>query len=484
MRGAGWLRGALPLVLLASACARDNPAYRGVQEDAGVLPDGGDDRDGRAGDGGDQRDGSQSGDAAPGTCTSGAKTCLGNVLLKCDAGSWVPLKDGPSLCVVGDLGGYCGGFYPSNELPKCGGYDSALLAFVADTGAPVVIDTDTYTITQNAVELAWVAHAEFDQGADAPALALFKFDSFQVPAGATVVAVGKRALAVWAQGDVVVAGALRAGGAVITALPVIRQPAGAWTPAATWTAGAGGVGTEGAGLGGGGYGAKGGAGGHGPPPTSAPGGSGGLVYGTEDLIPLRGGSPGGGASTNRSITAGGGAIQIVACRSFALRQGGVVSASGQGGTGGTVMLSGGEFLLTGGDGGGSGGAILIESPLIHLAAVIAANGGGGGGGAALGPGTSHGERGEDGHEDDVAAAGGEPASPYAGKGGVGGVLSVPAGGNAGSATATGSSAGGGGGGVGRIRLNVTTLDRADLGIVDAAGALVSPAPTKGEKPIW
>jgi hypothetical protein len=468
----------LSLAVALGACERDNPAYRGLQDDAGTSADAAAGEDGRA-----RADGATA-DAGPAGCVPTTLACLGNVLLRCkEDGTWKPEEECPSLCVASGTTAHCGGFLPSNSLPKCGHVDTTLLPFVAAVGGPVVFDTDTFTIGQPTGASTWGATVTVAQ-TEGPEIAVFKFDSFHVPAGAVVVAQGSRALAIWVQGDVVVAGALRVGGTVVTALPVVRTPPGAWTPQASWSGGAGGLGAGAGGFGGGGYGAAGGKGGPGYD-ANATGGAAGKTYGSEDLVPLAGGSPGGGILADHVLTSGGGALQIVACRSFALREGGVVSANGQGGPGGTIVLDAGNNFAVGGDGGGSGGAILVESPRMYLAAAITANGGGGGGGAGQATGSTHGTRGEDGREDDVAAAGGEPAANNAGQGGGGGALSVAEGGSGGGVTAQGLfSGGGGGGGVGRIRLNVTEIDRPDLGIIDAPGNLISPTPSKGTAPIW
>jgi hypothetical protein len=472
MRAAWWSKAALLLALAVAACSRDNPAYvwpgdAGPQTDAGGH------------DASPQGDGATEDGSLPSTCVPDGLACLGRVLLKCGAeGTWAPLQECPSLCIPGD-GAHCGGFYTSNGVPKCG-HQETFDDYVAVTGALITIDTDSFTIDGR----PWTAHGEVAQ-TDGPAIALFQFGSFEIPAGARVVAVGKRALAIWAAYDVVVAGGLRAGGAVTSPLPVQRTPAGAWTSEATWTAGVGEAGLAGSGFGGGGYGDAGGAGGAGPLPDPAAGGAGGAAFGSESLVPLRGGSPGAAVTSNRAITTGGGAIQIVACRSFMLRANAVVSANGRGGAPGTMVPSTGNFTLYGGDGGGSGGAILIESPLIYYAGVLAANGGGGGGGAALINATPvAASPGEDGHEDTLQAAGGVAATG-GGAGGPGGAKLVPQGGAGLQPPGAGVfTAGGGGGAVGRVRLNVTKLVSPDLGIVEGTGHALSPTPSFGQLEIW
>lgn len=167
----------------------------------------------------------------------------------------------------------------------------------------------------------------------------------------------------------------------------------------------------------------------------------GKAYGTPEIIPLVGGSPGGTSSWYGTVLAGagGGALQIVARTSIKVGMFGSINAGGGGGSAPAA-------------GGGSGGAVLLEAPVITIAGHLGANGGGGGGSMIGRPGTPA-------SADDQPAAGGAPA----GKGSAAGDVN-------------GSDAGmdwaGGGGGAGRIRLNTAT-GAATLG----ASALVSPALT-------
>jgi hypothetical protein len=480
--------GALALAL-AGGCTRENPAFLGPQDDAGVTPDAGtgpDDGAGDAaeGDGAERRDGGPADgagageDAASTGCVPDTKACVGDLLATCEAGgTWTPLAQCPSLCVPTPEP-HCGGFTPVNGLPACGGDDSTFADYVADApGAVIIFDTDAGTIVTAGNVQSWPHTLEVAQ-TGAPPIRVFKFNSLLIPAGTTVVAVGSKALGIWAQRDVVVAGALRLNGDLVPFLTTAIAPAGTWTTASTWAGGAGGAAVGDSGGGGGGFGASGGAGGQGIDGSTAGGGAGDLYPGAE-LVPLRGGSPGGTAvSADRAQPYGGGAVQIVACHSFSLRVGGVVSAGGSGGPAGGFFSTGG--LIHGGFGGGSGGAILIESPLIHLAAAVAANGGGGGGGTTVSGTTGAAGRGEDGRDDATPAAGGSAAGPAAGAGGSGGATAAPAGAPGGAAVEQGSSAGGGGGAVGRVRFNITTLVRADLGLVEESGTVISPAATKGK----
>lgn len=149
-------------------------------------------------------------------------------------------------------------------------------------------------------------------------------------------------------------------------------------------------------------------------------------YGGIYLVPLQGGSSGGG----RFSGAGGGALQLSAGAS--LRVSGVISAPGQG-------------MDNVDAGGGSGGGILLEAQAVEITGIVAANGGGG---------ASEDKRdGEDGQPGDVQAAGGvSPDDGAAGGAGSGGAVVDALDGAA--PTAENRGGGSGGGGAGRIRINV------------------------------
>jgi hypothetical protein len=208
--------------------------------------------------------------------------------------------------------------------------------------------------------------------------------------------------------------------------------------------------------------------------------SGGSSYGNRQLVPLIGGSAGGrGGVTSQICTVGcptparggggGGALQLVACKSLHLGAGAQVRAVGGGGEGGfAAPLAGVVTTAGGGGGGGSGGAILVESPrvVIAIAAFFAATGGGGGGGGGLDDGDDGGD-GDDGH-DSRPALGGSPGAQASGRGGAGGTRdadatlgALPLDGFA--PQANGHGAGGGGGAAGRIRINVAPIAPLDPG---------------------
>ena len=199
---------------------------------------------------------------------------------------------------------------------------------------------------------------------------------------------------------------------------------------------------------GGSFGGRGGTGGTGSIPVSP-------TRGSNALVPLLGGTPGGAViSTGRTAEGGGGggAIQLVGCGSVSIR--GVVAAVG----------AGGEWYGTaanaGGGGGGAGGGVLIDAASIELSGFISANGGGGASGTVNDP-ARLGRSGQPGTLTLEPAAGGLGASGSGGSGG-----SVRA------AAQPGANLGGGGGGVGRIRINTPAPP-------DLTEAIISPAPSLG-----
>lgn len=175
----------------------------------------------------------------------------------------------------------------------------------------------------------------------------------------------------------------------------------------------------------------------------SPGGTFGAVCGTDDLIPLVGGSGGGGggdATTNSAQGwgggGGGGALQISARRSITVH--GTISARGGNGYG--------TATVDGGGGGGAGGGLLLEAPALTISGSLNVDGG----------------------------QGGPSKSGPGGVGATGGQLSF--GGVSYSADGQGGSGGGGGGG--RIRIvggNATcTSDVSPTSSCTAA--MLAPAP--------
>ncbi|MGN6108052.1 MAG: hypothetical protein ACTHU0_23295 [Kofleriaceae bacterium] len=204
--------------------------------------------------------------------------------------------------------------------------------------------------------------------------------------------------------------------------------------------GSGGPGSSGnivLGSSGGGGGGFGGAGG-----TGGPSGTPGQPQGTPELVPLRGGCPGGpgGGSTVAAGGFGGGAIQISA-RSISLFPGAILDVAGSAGDGGPAIAGSGG----GGGGGGSGGALLLEAPSTlgqDSALLCIGGGGGGGGGGSVVAGTAGTRNGCQA----VASGGGGAAG--GGNGGAGATHSSEAG--TGGMSQAPSGWGGGGGGIGRM----------------------------------
>jgi hypothetical protein len=162
---------------------------------------------------------------------------------------------------------------------------------------------------------------------------------------------------------------------------------------------------------------------------------GGATYGNAAITPLVGGSAGGEVS---ALSAGGGAIQIVAGQSIIIRSFGAINAGG-----------GGTFNENGTGGGASGGAILLEAPMVVVNGNLGANGGGG---------MSVFQPGADATANAMAAAG---AVPYGGAGSAGPMIN----GTAGSGGTGNGANGGGGGGAGRIRINTSSGSATITGIV-------------------
>jgi hypothetical protein len=281
-----------------------------------------------------------------------------------------------------------------------------------------------------------------------PEVSVFGVAKLSVQGGEKLVVNGARALALYATGDVSLAGS-------VTSIPDgTAAGAGGYNGGSGASDGAscqGGEGGKGeswssrdSGGGGGGHKAKGGDGGDSDgsiPPRD--GGTGGTPVGTDTLVPLRGGCGGGGGGDGGAGGGGGGALQI--------------SANGTIAVSGTINMPGGPgkgHTSAGGGGGGAGGAILLEGAAVTVTGTLAANGGGGGGYS----------DGQPGQPSAVNANGGGGAANNA-AGGKGGALNPESGGTGGVDYWNG---GGGGGGAGRIRLNA-------LQITTSGAKAISPA---------
>ena len=163
--------------------------------------------------------------------------------------------------------------------------------------------------------------------------------------------------------------------------------------------------------------------------------AGGQPYGNPNLVPLQGGSAGGGATTqNEGDTAnglGGGAIQISAAGPITIESDGIINANGSGG-----------IASINGEGAGSGGAILLEAPsvTVMVGGVLEANGG---------------EGADPGFDGAVPPSDGSVATSAASAGG-NGSAGASINGAPGTTSSSSANLGGGGGAAGRIRINATT----------------------------
>ncbi|MBK7395803.1 MAG: hypothetical protein IPJ34_05725 [Myxococcales bacterium] len=170
--------------------------------------------------------------------------------------------------------------------------------------------------------------------------------------------------------------------------------------------------------------------------------SGGKTYGTPELVPLLGGSSGGGPYPG----AGGAAVQLVAGRKIHVGPSGRVHVPG----------GGGHSALNLGGGGGSGGAILLESKEIVVAGSLTANGGGGGS-------NNGGGDGEKGQPSAVAAKGDTAGTEGAGGAGSAGTTLT-----GGAGTGVAAEAGNGGGAAGWVRFNTLLGTPTVTGVVSPA----------------
>lgn len=397
-------------------------------------------------------------DAASGrVCAAGTMSaCMQDNLVTCDASGQ---QVSSMACALGcDATGTprCKKVDPSNGLASA--LDDAEhapdLALMGDT----TIDTDAGTITDQSGARTPPTMSK----ADGP-VGVFVVEAKSVTAGKVTVT-GSKALAIVAFGAVQINGAISVdatGFGINGPGAVTNDPA-----CAGGNAGPGNSSGE-AGGGGGGFGTKGGSGGSGGSPTVAGGTSGG-ASGTIELVPLRGGCPGGRASNKFNGYAaggGGGAIQIVSSTSITIADNGFVSANGGGGQGPSGPVA---CIINSpcgnGESGGSGGGILLEAPVV----TVATNGGivanGGGGTCSVSGSAQGGQR-------SAMPAMGQSCSGNNGSGGNGAAAAIGA---LNGAPGSGSfPVGGGGGGAGRIRINVP------LGSTFSPVGVVSPAATVG-----
>ena len=190
-----------------------------------------------------------------------------------------------------------------------------------------------------------------------------------------------------------VAGDVTIDGGTIDASAVGTTPGPGAADAATCDKGVGGAGSaSGYGGGGGGFGTDGGDGGWNTENA-------GKANGTMNLVPLRGGCPGGSTNGGGTVAGGGGAFEISASGTITI--GATATSILAAGGGGGPATSGG------GNGGGAGGGILLVSPgaaTFGPSGVARAHGGGGSSGNNASSAGGANLPGEDGHATDDNAA--------------------------------------------------------------------------------
>jgi hypothetical protein len=256
-----------------------------------------------------------------------------------------------------------------------GAATQASAAEFSPTTGEYFVDTDALTITGPGGPVA--------TGVDEGGIAVFAFDSVNIPFGAEFFAEGSRPLELRSAGAFTLAGLIDVSGfnaLQTTPGPYQSGPGGGAGGADGTQAGSGpGGGQVGSpeqnGAGGASFGGIGASGGV---ASSGSGGAAGILYGDLTLA-LQGGSGGAGATVsgqNVGGGGGGGALKLSATTSLAISPSGDVLADGGDG-------SGGNF---GGSGGGSGGGIILHAGTIDIAGIISAEGGDGGGGGSFGDG--------------------------------------------------------------------------------------------------
>lgn len=298
------------------------------------------------------------------------------------------------------------------------------LIFNGETcGNEAHINTDTGEIDCSNGSLQPSYQFQIVKQADSSEVGVFSGRNILVAPNITLIVEGQRPLVLLAPGDVQINGSINA---IADEIYADRGNAGGFSgPKGEKVKGQGpgggsGTSTE---AGGGAFCGKGGKGG------SASGAPGGVSYGTEELVPLLGGSSGGNGALGGTGGAGGGAVQVIAGGKLTVSATGVIHVGGAGGGWNA-------------GGGGSGGAILLEANQLIIAGTLAANGGGGGEGDGVA-----GESGLRASPDAVPAPSGSGTASLDDDGGTGSAADAVDG------SPGGSESGGGGGGAGRIRLN-------------------------------
>jgi hypothetical protein len=234
------------------------------------------------------------------------------------------------------------------------------------------VDTSTLELTGPGGPIA--------TGVDEGGVAVFAFDSINIPVGAEIFAEGSRPLELRSAGAFTLAGFIEASGFDASQFVPGPNPGGPGGGAGSTSGfeagegpGAGGASSDNeGGGGGGGFGGAGAAGG------PAGGGAGGPAYGDLESV-LQGGSGGAGGTAAAGLDVGGGggggAVKLTAS-SLSIPSSGAIFAEGGNGNGGGFGASGG----------GSGGGILLHANTIDVTGLLSAEGGDGGTGGCCGDG--------------------------------------------------------------------------------------------------
>jgi hypothetical protein len=399
-------------------------------------------------------------DAPVTACPAGTtELCMSNTHLTCDAQGNMLTTETCSLgCNTGQP--RCNKLSPSNNLSMA--FDEAEQAPDLLMMGGATIDTDTGMIVDQSGNRT-PPTSTLTTGLP---VGVFVIKAKNVTLN-NVQVTGTKALAIVASGTITIAGTLS-----VSARRDISGPGSLDNACRAGSASAGNANGN-AGGGGGGFGTAGGRGGTGGSPV-VQGGTAGPVVGNVELVPLRGGCPGGhpGGNVQDADPAapdpggGGGAIQLVAGVEIKVMAGGAISAQGgQGKSNDSPIFCIVDTPCGNGEGAGSGGAILLETPKLTVEAtgVIAANGGGGSCGVF--------GQGQPGQSSETPAMG-QSCGGDTGNGGAGAAGNVAAlnGGNGLNDDPVG---GGGGGGAGRIRVNLP------LSQTFTPAGIVSPANTVG-----
>ncbi len=390
---------------------------------------------------------------APPECPIGTTAfCSSNALVTCDGSGQVL---GTETCVLGcnTTETRCMKVDPSNSFASF--FDEAAGSTDLVLSGATTIDTDAGTIVDQ-------SGTRTPLTSQPGAVLVIKVKSFTT--GGIITVQGTRALVILSGGDVVIdhdinvngRGEINGPGAIVN-----NAACRGGTPAASNANG-------GAGGGGGGFGTAGGSGGTGGSPVIAAG-TAGAIAGNAELIPLRGGCPGGSSSyatANHFPGGAGGAVQIVSGTSIALGAGAAILANGAGAKGPSNQI----FCLVdnpcgNGHGGGAGGGVLLEAPVVTMDATAGIFANGGGGKCGVFGSAQSGQR-------STSAASGQTCGADTGSGGNGAATGIAAQ-NGANGLNDDPVGGGGGGGMGRIRVNLP------LGTTFTPGGSVSGVLSQG-----